>query len=55
MNSEEEIDPAMELIRATKTRFYNEYFTLRVVKETGVRHKPETPPPINPSTKLPAK
>lgn len=41
---EEEIDPAMELIRATKTQFYNEYFTLRVVKDTGVRHKPEPEP-----------
>jgi hypothetical protein len=26
---EEEIDPAMELIRASKTQFYNEYFALR--------------------------
>ncbi|MGD1046586.1 MAG: hypothetical protein ABR936_14865, partial [Bacteroidota bacterium] len=41
---EEEIDPAMELIRATKTQFYNEYFTLRVVKDTGVRHRPEPVP-----------
>ena len=51
---EEEIDPAMELIRATKTQFYNEYFTLRVVKDTGVRHKPETPPTTNSPTE-PAK
>ena len=41
---EEEIDPAMELIRASKTQFYNEYFALRVVKDTGVRHRPEQIP-----------
>ena len=35
---EEEIDPAMELIRANKTQFYNEYFALRVVKDTGDLH-----------------
>lgn len=41
---EEEIDPAMELIRATNTQFYNEYFALRVVKDTGIRHRPEPAP-----------
>jgi hypothetical protein len=41
----EEIDPAMELIRASNAQFYNEYFALRVVKDTGVRHnKPEPAP-----------
>ena len=40
----EEIDPAMELIRASNTQFYNEYFALRVVKDTGVRHRPEPEP-----------
>lgn len=41
---EEEIDPAMELIRGTNTQFYNGYFALRVVKDTGVRHRPEQTP-----------
>ena len=41
---EEEIDPAMELIRASETQFYNEYFALRVIKDTGVRHRPEQTP-----------
>jgi hypothetical protein len=47
----EEIDPAMELIRATKTQFYNQYFTLRVVKDTGIRHKPEAQPAATASVK----
>ena len=48
---EEEIDPAMELIRASNTQFYNEYFALRVVKYTGIRHKPEpTPAPAAQTT-----
>jgi hypothetical protein len=34
----------MELIRGANTQFYNEYFTLRVVKDTGIRHKPEPIP-----------
>jgi len=51
----EELDLAMELIRATNTQFYNEYFTLRVVKDTGVRHKPEPPQPPNPSAEPPVK
>ena len=41
---EEEIDSAMELIRSSNTQFYNEYFALRVVKDTGVRHKTEPTP-----------
>jgi len=41
---EEEIDTAMELIRTKYSRFYNEYFGLRVVKDTGIRHKPEPAP-----------
>jgi hypothetical protein len=41
---EEEINPAMELIRASKTQFYNEYFALRLIKDTGVRHRPEPIP-----------
>jgi hypothetical protein len=41
---EEEIDPEMELIRASNTEFYNKYFALRVVKDTGIRHRPEAVP-----------
>jgi hypothetical protein len=49
---EEEIDPAMELIRTSKTQFYNEYFALRVIKDMGVRHRPEqTPVPVSATTK----
>jgi hypothetical protein len=47
---EEEIDPAMELIRGTNTQFYNGYFALRVVKDTGVRHKPQVQPAPTPVT-----
>jgi hypothetical protein len=49
---EEEIDPALELIRACKTQFYNEYFALRLIKDTEIRHweeasKPKpTPAPV---------
>ena len=46
----EEFDRFMELLRTTQSEFYNKYFTARVIKDTGVRHKtngepivPETP------------
>jgi hypothetical protein len=39
----EEFDRYMELLRPTETEFYNSYFAARVVKETGVRHKPVDP------------
>lgn len=41
---EEEIDTAMEAIRANKTQLYNEYFSLRVIKDMGIRHRPEQVP-----------
>ena len=36
----EELDRFMEMLRSTETEFYNKYFAARVVKDTGVRHKP---------------
>ena len=43
----EEFDRYMELLRPTETELYNKYFSARVVKDTGVRHKAngETPAP----------
>jgi hypothetical protein len=41
---EEEIDPGMELIRGSNTELYNDYFSARVIKDLGIRHKPETAP-----------
>jgi hypothetical protein len=35
----EEIDHFMELIRPAETEFYNKYFTARIIKDTGVRHR----------------
>jgi len=35
---EEEIDPALELICASKTQFYNEHIALRLIKDTEIRH-----------------
>ena len=39
---EEEIDPAMKLIQTLNIQFYNEYFALRALKNTGVLYKPES-------------
>ena len=36
----EELDRFMELLRPTETELYNKYFSARVVKDTGVRHRP---------------
>jgi hypothetical protein len=38
---EEEIDPGMELLRGSQTELYNEYFSARVIKDLGIRHRPE--------------
>ena len=35
----EEIDRYMELLRPTETELYNKYFSARVVKDTGIRHR----------------
>jgi hypothetical protein len=52
---EEEIDPAMQLIRTSNPQFYNEYFTLRVVKDTGIRHEKAAPAPAPATQPAPAK
>jgi len=46
----EEFDRYMELLRPTETELYNKYFSARVVKDMGVRHKAngETPAPEPP-------
>ena len=36
----EELDRFMELLRPAETELYNKYFSARVVKDTGVRHRP---------------
>ncbi|HVN48033.1 MAG TPA: hypothetical protein VMU30_04345 [Bacteroidota bacterium] len=36
---DEELDPAMELVRTSNPEFYNAYYALRPVKNTGVRHE----------------
>lgn len=38
----DEVDRFMELLRSKEPEFYNKYFAARVVKETGVRHRPAT-------------
>ena len=35
----EEIDRFMEMLRPAETELYNKYFSARVVKDTGVRHR----------------
>ncbi len=42
----DEVDRFMELLRNKEPEFYNKYFAARVVKETGVRHKPVEPEEI---------
>jgi hypothetical protein len=42
---EEEIDPAMELVRGSNTQFYNEYFAARVIKDLGIRHRQQATAP----------
>jgi hypothetical protein len=50
----EEIDPSMELVCATNTQFYYEYFTLQVVKDTGIRHR-QGPVPAPQTAAVPVK
>ncbi len=38
------IDAMMQLLRAKATQFFNEYFAARVIKDVGIRHRPEAPP-----------
>ena len=35
----EELDQLMELLRASEPQFYTEYFTARVIKDLGLRHR----------------
>jgi hypothetical protein len=35
----EELDRYMELLRPTEVEFYNKYFSARLVRDTGVRHR----------------
>lgn len=44
----EELDRFMEMLRPTETELYNKYFAARVVKDTGVRHRP-----VNGTTPVP--
>lgn len=44
----EDLDRFMEILRPTETEFYNKYFAARVVKDTGVRHRP-----VNGTTTIP--
>ncbi|MFA5834357.1 MAG: hypothetical protein WDA22_12850 [Bacteroidota bacterium] len=50
----EEFDRFMELLRTKESEFYNKYFTARVIKDTGIRHKTNGEP-INPATPTVAK
>jgi hypothetical protein len=46
----EDFDRYMELMRPTNTELYNKYFSARVVKDMGMRHRPNaTPPPPVPA------
>ncbi|MDD8018847.1 MAG: hypothetical protein PHP42_10780 [Bacteroidota bacterium] len=46
----EEIDRFMEMLRANETEFYNMYFSVRVVKDTGARHRTNGDPVPAPAT-----
>jgi hypothetical protein len=39
---EEKIDPAIELIHLANPQFYNEYYALRTMKNTGVLQRQES-------------
>lgn len=39
----DQIDAMMELVRTKASQFYNEYFAARVIKDVGIRHRPEEP------------
>ncbi len=41
----EEFDRYAELVRPTDTELYNKYFSARVVKDMGLRHRPMSTPP----------
>jgi hypothetical protein len=40
----EELDRFMEMMRPTETELYNKYFSARVVKDLGIRHRPAVEP-----------
>lgn len=42
----EELDRYMEMLRPTETELYNKYFSARVVKDLGIRHRPAVEPTV---------
>ncbi|MBI3365892.1 MAG: hypothetical protein HY033_13420 [Ignavibacteriae bacterium] len=48
----EDLDRLMETVRDANNDFYNTYFSARVIKDTGIRHKKAepAPPPTPPSS-----
>lgn len=48
----EELDRFMEMMRPTETELYNKYFSARVVKDLGIRHR--TPVEVTAAAPVPA-
>ena len=51
----EDFDRYFELLRPTDTELYNKYFSARVVKDMGMRHRPVATPPTPVPVAAPAK